>query len=109
MAQEHGDLPEFPSAYPKPIRLRSIFTVEADLANDLRSCLASMVERKRLPKPSDTISDIDVVQDEESDETTFSIPGKMEFDPLDEACFTVVIDLQTAADLFKVMKENFVY
>jgi len=109
MARQFDNLPEFPSAYPKPIRLRTVFTLEDDMANDLRSCLASLVEAKRLPIPSRTNSDIDVVQDEESGNTTFIVPGKMEIDPLDNARFTLVIDLQTAADLFRVINEKFIY
>jgi hypothetical protein len=91
------------------MRLRTTFKLEADLVNDLRSCLAYMVEANRLPKPNDRLSDIDVVQEESTGDTTFSIPGEMEIDPLDEARFTLAVDLQTAADLFEVMKEKFWY
>jgi hypothetical protein len=109
MAKQYGGLPEHPSAFPKPMRLRAIFTLETDFANDLASCLASMVKAQRLPKPSQTIADIEVVQEEKSGDTTFSIPGKIEFDPLDEGCFTVVVDLQTVADLLQVMDQKFIY
>jgi len=109
MAREFGDVPEFLSSYPEPMRLRTTFKLEADLVNDLRSCLAYMVEANRLPKPNDRLSDIDVVQEESTGDTTFSIPGEMEIDPLDEARFTLAVDLQTAADLFEVMKEKFWY
>jgi hypothetical protein len=109
MAREYGEMPEFPSAYPEPIRIRSIFTLDVDLSNDLAGHLDAIAKAGHLPKPSDTIPDIEVIQDEKSGDTTFFVPGRMEFDSLDEARFTVAIDLQTAADLLQVINDEFCY
>lgn len=109
MARQFGELPELVTAFPKPIQLRHIFTLEVDVANDLVSCLFLLNSEKRLPVPNAAIRDVDVIQDEGTGDTTFFIPGELEFDAHDDAIFTLVIDLQTAADLFAVTQEKFLY
>lgn len=105
MARQFWELPEDPIVYP----LRHIFTLEPHLANDVASCLAQLHQEHRLPKPCKDIRDVDVVQVEDSGDTTFSIPSELEIDPHDYFCFTLMLDLQTAADLYAVMQEKFWY
>lgn len=109
MASQFGDLLQDPTAYPKPLQMRHVFTLEVEMANDIAGCLASMLWEHRLPDPNKNIRDIEVVQDEANSETTFWIPSELEIDSHDDACFTLMIDLQTAADLYAVMQEKFWY
>lgn len=82
------------------------FTLEIDDAIDLFRGLHVLSKRFLLPEPAEDVSNIQVVDDIDSPETTFWISGDYEVDPLDQHCFTLTIDLQTAANLWSLVPDD---
>lgn len=79
-----------------------VFELESDIATDLFSCLYSILERlNALPtQRTDATSQGPYCTMNADEDVTFYVPGRHEVDPLDPGCFTLAIDIQSAAALY---------
>lgn len=96
-----GTLPEYEQATG-----RYVFTLEADKATDLFSCLYSTLEyAKALPTQKAALAHQSSrigpeFKIDQHEDYTFYLLGRYDVDPLDHGCSTLTIDLQTAAQLY---------
>ncbi len=79
-----------------------VFELESDIATDLFSCLYSILEKlNALPTQRTVARNQGPYCTMNADEdVTFYVPGRHEVDPLDPGCFTLAIDIQSAAALY---------
>jgi len=86
-----------------------VFELDSHIATDLFSCLYSILEKlNAMPTQRTVASNQGPYCTMNADEdVTFYIPGRYEVDPLDPGCFTLVIDIQSAAALYsQVIYQN---
>jgi hypothetical protein len=79
-----------------------VFELESDIATDLFRCLYSILEKlNALPtQRTDATNQGPYCTMNADEDVTFYVPGRHEVDPLDPGCFTLAIDIQSAAALY---------
>lgn len=79
-----------------------VFELESDIATDLFSSIATILEKlNALPtQRTDATSQGPYCTMNADEDVTFYVPGRHEVDPLDPGCFTLAIEIQSAAALF---------
>ena len=79
-----------------------VFELESDIATDLFRCLYSILEKlNALPtQRTDATNQGPYCTMNSDEDVTFFLPGRHEVDKLDPGCFSLTIDVQSAAALF---------
>ncbi len=85
-----------------------IFELESDIATDLFSRLSSILEHLNSTPAQRTVatSQGPHCKMNADEDVTFYVPGRHEVDPLDPGCFTLAIDIQSAAALYSQVSFN---
>ena len=79
-----------------------IFELESDIATDLFSGLSSILDKLNAMPTQRTVatSQGPYCKMNADEDVTFYVRGQYEVDPLDPGCFTLAIDIQSAASLY---------
>ena len=79
-----------------------VFELESDIATDLFSCLYPILEKlNALPtQRTDATNQGPYCTMNADEDVSFYIAGRHEVDKLDPGCFTLAIDIQSAASLY---------
>jgi hypothetical protein len=90
---------------------RYVFSLESDKANDLFSSLCSILEKLNAMPTQRPASAHHAFQCQWNDheDVTFHVPGRFEADLLDPGCFTLSIDIQSAATLYSEVMFRFTF
>lgn len=85
-----------------------VFELESDIATDLFSSIASILERLNATPTQRTVatSQGPHCKMNADEDVRFYVPGRHEVDPLDPGCFTLAIDIQSAAALYSQVSFN---
>lgn len=79
-----------------------VFELESDISTDLFSGLYSILDKLNATPTQRAVATIQgpYCTMNADEDVTFYVPGRHEVDPLDPGCFTLAIDIQSAADLY---------
>lgn len=79
-----------------------VFEVESDIATDLFSGLCSILESLNATPTQRTVATIrgPHCKMNADEDVTFHVPGQYEVDPLDPGCFSLTVEIKSAAALY---------